>query len=211
MNPSSQARRAARGATPRRSQQGVVLFISLIVMVAMTLAGIALMRSVDTAVVVAGNMAFKQAAISVADRGTQEATSWLLSTGGGAALQATDESKGYYSSNPVGGDPDWFDINSWSDAVMVNGGAPDASGNVVRYLVHRMCTLPDLPYNGNIGLQANDCGLYFPASTGTSGGSMAVGSPLYIGTPQIYYRITTRVDGPRDTVSIIQSSVLIDV
>jgi len=188
-----------------------VLFIALIVMVAMTLAGIALMRSVDTSVVVAGNMAFKQSAISVADRGTQEAAKWLTDNSAGSTLQSTNQSQGYFSSRPVGGDPDWFDINSWGDAVLVNGGAPDASGNIVRYVVHRMCTLPDLAYNGNVGLQTNECGLYYPTSTAAVGGSMAVGSPLFIGTPQIYYRITTRVDGPRDTVSVIQSSVLIGV
>ena len=63
-------------AAPRR-ERGLVLFIALIVLVAMSLAGVALMRSVDTGTVVAGNMAFKQAAIMVADRGTQEAAKWL--------------------------------------------------------------------------------------------------------------------------------------
>ena len=211
MNVSRQARFSACGRGLRRSQEGVVLFIALIVMVAMTLAGIALMRSVDTSVFVAGNVAFKQAAISVADRGTQEAAAWLGANSSGPTLHSTNTAQGYYSSRPVGGDPDWFDINSWGDAVMVNGGAADASGNIVRYVVHRMCTLPDLAYNANVGLQANECGLYFPTTTAAVGGSMAVGSPLFIGTPQIYYRITTRVDGPRDTVSIIQSSVLIGV
>ena len=54
-------RACARG--PRRAQEGVVLFIALIVLVAMSLAGVALMRSVDTALVVAGNFAFKKSAI----------------------------------------------------------------------------------------------------------------------------------------------------
>ena len=44
-----------------RAQQGVILFIALIVLVAMSLAGIALMRSVDTNVLIAGNLAFRQA------------------------------------------------------------------------------------------------------------------------------------------------------
>jgi Tfp pilus assembly protein PilX len=194
----------------RRAQDGVVLFIALIVLVAMSLAGIALMRSVDTAVVVAGNMAFKQSAIAVADVGTQEAAAWLTANSAGATLQSTNSAKGYFSSRPVT-EPDWYDINSWGQAVMVNGGAADAAGNVVRFIVHRMCTLSDIAYNGNVGLQANECGLYYPVSTAAIGGSMAVGSPLFIGTPQLYYRVTTRVDGPRDTVSIIQSSVLIGV
>ncbi len=40
-------------------QGGAILFIALIVLVAMTLAGIAMWRSVDTALGIAGNMAFR--------------------------------------------------------------------------------------------------------------------------------------------------------
>jgi Tfp pilus assembly protein PilX len=53
----------------RRAQQGVVLFIALIVLVAMSLAGIALMRSVDTNVLIAGNLAFRQGATMAGDWG----------------------------------------------------------------------------------------------------------------------------------------------
>lgn len=202
-------RRRERG--PRRTQEGLVLFIALIVLVAMTMAGVALMRSVDTGTVVAGNMAFKQAAIMVADRGTQEAVTWLQANSAGATLQNTDTSQGYFSSRIPGGDPNWFDSASWTQSVAVNGGAPDASGNVVRYVIHRMCTQPDTPYNGSNAGVANECALYYAASAATSGGSMAVGAPQFIGTPQLYYRITTRVEGPRDTVTVIQTSVLVSI
>jgi type IV pilus assembly protein PilX len=194
------SRRAPRG------ERGVVLFVALIVLVAMSLAGVALMRSVDTGVVVAGNMAFKQAAISVADRGTQEAVRWLELNSSGPTLQNTNSGAGYFSARPVP-EPDWFAIDSWADAVVLNGGTPDAAGNVVRYLIHRMCALPDQAYNS----ATNSCGLYFATSAAASGGSMAVGAPQFIGTPELYYRITTRVDGPRDTVSVIQTSVLIRI
>ncbi len=204
------ARIPARERAFRRAQDGLVLFIALIVLVAMSLAGVALMRSVDTGVVVAGNMAFKQAAIMVADRGTQEATKWLSDNSGGPTLQNTIEAKGYYSSRPVV-EPNWFDPASWTDSLTLNGGAPDASGNVVRYVIHRMCTQPDTPYNGSNGGVANECALYFATSAAAQGGSMAVGSPQFIGSPQLYYRITTRVEGPRDTVSVIQTSVLVSI
>ncbi len=186
---------------PRRAQEGIVLFISLIVLVAMTLAGIALMRSVDTSVVIAGNMAFKQAAISVADRGTQEAVRWLETNSAGTTLYNDNAGSGYKAAIAPGlPDPDWFDINNWGNAVVLNGGAPDAAGNVVRYMIDRLCNVPGAP---------SDCARYFATSTGAAGGSMAVGSPIFLGTPQYYYRVTTRVDGPRGTVSVIQSSVLV--
>jgi Tfp pilus assembly protein PilX len=194
--------RRLRSGGPRR-QQGLVLFIALIVLVAMSLAGVALMRSVDTGTVVAGNMAFKQSAINVADRGTQEAAAWITANSAGATLYNDNLSVGYFSSQPPA-EPDWFDIANWGDGVVLNGGTPDAAGNVVRYMIHRMCVTGNESYAGT-----NDCALYYPTSVATSGGSMAVGATQFIGNPQLYYRITTRVDGPRNTVSVIQTSVLV--
>ena len=64
---------------PRRERQrGVVLFIALIVLVAMALAGIALVRSVDTGILVAGNIAFKQGATNAGDQGLEAARTWLV-------------------------------------------------------------------------------------------------------------------------------------
>ena len=54
-----------------RRQRGTMLVISLIVLVAMTLAGVAMMRSVDTSAIVAGNIAFKQSSLNAADGGIQ--------------------------------------------------------------------------------------------------------------------------------------------
>ena len=61
---------------PQRSparQQGVVLFIALIVLVAMSLAGVAMVRSVDTSLGIAGNLAFKQSTIQGSDLGRDHA------------------------------------------------------------------------------------------------------------------------------------------
>jgi len=58
-------------------QRGVVLIIALIVLVAMTLAGIALVRSVDTSNIIAGNMAFQQSATHLGDVGAETAIAWL--------------------------------------------------------------------------------------------------------------------------------------
>jgi len=53
-----------------------MLIIALIVLVAMTLAGIATMRSVDTATVLAGNIAFRQSALNAADQVYRRASHW---------------------------------------------------------------------------------------------------------------------------------------
>ncbi|MEQ1880070.1 MAG: hypothetical protein ABL878_03770 [Burkholderiales bacterium] len=192
------------------AQRGVVLMIALIVLVSMTLAAIGMSRSVDTASVVAGNMSFKQSTLQGGDVGVQAATTWLTANSGGTTLQNTSAGNGYFSAAPAA-EPDWTDMASWGNARLLNGGVPDNSGNVVRYVIHRMCRLGDSAYNGVVAGQPNQCAMYYPTSAGASGGSMAVGSTVFEGIPQLYYRVTTRIDGPRNTLSIIQVSVLIQV
>ena len=64
--------RRTPSAAPRR-QSGVVLVISLIVLVALTLAGLALVRSTDTGNVISGNFAFRMAALQSVDTGVEAA------------------------------------------------------------------------------------------------------------------------------------------
>jgi type IV pilus assembly protein PilX len=188
---------------PQR-QRGVVLLIALIVLVAMSLAGVALIRSVDTATVVAGNLAFSQSAVQSADRGLFVAAKWLEVKNAGPDLSVSDTAAGYFSS-PPNPEPDWHDLGSWTGAsVAVNGGVADASGNVVRYVIHRLCATPGMGWNGNQCARS-------PGKVGDKGQSQSTTSIPFEGTPMLFYRITTRVDGPRNTVSVIQSSVLLPV
>ena len=64
--------------TAQRLQRGVVLFVALIVLIIMTLAGLALLRQMGVGTSIAGNVAFKENATSVADRGTEVARAWLF-------------------------------------------------------------------------------------------------------------------------------------
>jgi len=194
---------------PRR-QQGVVLFISLIVLVSMSLAGIALIRSVDTATLVSGNMAFKQASLQSSQAAITSAVTWLGANSAGSGLYANNTSQGYFSSIPAS-EPLWFDKDTWDygTPAQVNGGAADVSGNKVRYMIHRMCTEPNVAHNGNgPSGQINQCARYYPVSA-ISGGSKSDAAYKFPAPPEIFYRLTIRVDGPRDTVSLTQVSLLI--
>ena len=176
------------------------MLIALIALVALTLAGIAMVRSVDTSVGIAGNVAFSQMATHSSDQGVQGAFNWLTANAGGITLQNTDTSNGYYSSvNEL----DWFNMSSWAAAVVLNNGTPDAAGNVVRYVIHRMCTQPNIAYNG----LNNQCALYYPLGAAGSGNSMSVGATSFQGLPLVYYRVTARVDGPSNTVTVSQTAI----
>ena len=177
-----------------KAQRGVVLFVSLIVLVAMTLAGIAMMRSVDTNVMIAGNLAFRSAAMSAADAGLESARTWLTTQSAGALTN--DQLPGYYANWQDSFNPGTFD---WAAQALLVGN--DGNGNEIRYIVHRMCAESAKTVDGT------DCFKMVGASSGStqSGGSYGL-SPLS-GSSQPYYRITTRVMGPRNTVSYVQAFV----
>lgn len=192
---------------PSRAR-GAVLFIALIVLVAMTLAGIAIMRSVDTTTLIAGNLAFKQGTIQSSDNGVESGFQWLMANR--PALANNNLASGYYSQRPAG-TLNWNDPATWASAVTVG---PDAAGNTISYLIHRMCTCPDTPYNGTCpGTGAAQlCALDAAAGAvppPAQGDSFVVGAPGFLQDPRPYYRITVRTQGPRNTVSFVQAMVAV--
>ena len=66
----------ARTLAPR-AERGVVLFVALIVLIIMTLAGLALLRQMGAGTSIAGNVAFKESATSVSDRGVEWGRNWV--------------------------------------------------------------------------------------------------------------------------------------
>jgi type IV pilus assembly protein PilX len=190
-------------------QKGVILVIALIVLVAMTLVALATLRSVDTGSVVAGNLAFKQATLNGTDTALDAGYRWVITHTTGTTLQNDDLANGYQSKQV---DLDWSDPASWSSAAgakCINSCAADANGNIGYYIVHRMCTLQNTPYNGTQGAVANECHMTLPIGGANTASSMSVGANQFPGNPTIYYRITAKVQGPRNSVSIVQAFIAI--
>lgn len=187
--------------TRRNRQRGAVLFIALIVLVAMSLAGVALIRSVDTANLIAGNLAFKQNATHGGDWGAEQARAWLQLQ---PAATLYNDVPGLYSAamqtgvDFTGTDPSRPDFD-WNASAFDAGFDP--AGNQVRYVIHRMCELAGNP--GSVNCVRTSSG---GTSGGTQGGATYGGAALP-STSQIYYRITARVTGPRNTVSYVQVMV----
>lgn len=195
-------------------QRGVIVFIALIVLVAMTLVAIGTMRSVDTSNVVSGNLAFKQATLSATDQGIEAAYRWLITNAGSTVLNNDNSTLGYFSSAPAANnEPDWTNLNDpvWQQAACaVPGCTSDGSGNTATYVIQRMCTEPNTTYNGTGATsQPNTCATLSGSSGGETGSSHQVGASQFSSTPQIYYRITARVVGPRNAVSVVQTMVAI--
>jgi len=205
-------------ATPRR-QRGATLIIALIVLVAMSLAGIATMRSVDTSALVAGNIAFKESAMNGADQGIQAGQAYLTTQSAADATQlylshnvVGVSSTGYWANvDQLGRDKDWSDGANWVNAAALNGGLPDASGNTVYYVVERLCRLsgtacaPNASCNGDT--TPNLCAST-PDAAQLSGEGLDMSMPnFFTKPPSIHYRVTARSVGPRNSTTIVQTHV----
>lgn len=188
-----------------QAQQGMVLLVALIVLVLVTLGGLALMRSVDTATLVAGNLAFQQAATRASDRGVENAITMLAgkAVGGGTALNSDDPGAGYFatltSANSPSGTQSWRAY--WQASLAANAVEIDAGfGNRAQYVVHRMCAAAGAP--SIAGCVAS------PGQATTTGNAEEAGQiQLQGNNNRVYYRITVRVEGPRRTESYVQAHV----
>lgn len=194
----------------RNKQQGVVLVIALIALVAISLAGVALMRTVDTSNVVSGNLAFNEAAIQAADIGAEQA--YLVIEDNKATdptqtgcLYTAGNCPAYYYPNfsnidPVSKLPQITSMN-WSplQEVLLPGETAGSGSYHVQYVIERMCT----------GTGTNN---QFTQVTATDQATFAQckAAPIYIngvataGTGKLFFRITVQATGPRNTRALAQ-------
>lgn len=178
-------------------QRGAALFIALIALVSMTLAGIALVRSVDTSNLIAGNLAFRQATLHASDVGIENAVNDL----GTIVTSSLDTN---YPSGCTTGACKYYPILQATDAsgvpTVINWpSVPATTVNTnynVKYVIDRLCAGP-APVTDIVG----KC--YADAQTG--GGSHRANAPVFSGAQAVYYRVTVRVEGPRNTTSMVQA------
>lgn len=217
LKPIPTLRRMRNGPALMRRQVGVILIITLIALVAMTLAAVALVRSVDTGTIVAGNLGFKQSAVVSGDAGLEAARTWLLANT--TLLSANSPNNGYYATRQDGIDftgartpsvladnVDWDGTNgaSVSKSKLVNSGTADSAGNVVAYVIHRMCDIP-----GGINDPGQACATATIDATGSTKDAPDYSKYGLQSAKLVYYRVTSRVLGPRNTVTYVQSLLVL--
>ncbi len=202
----------------RSRQRGVALFFALVCMVAIMLAAVILVRSVDTASLIAGNLAFQQSATRSGDSGSEAAIAWLASveqanatvnvlTDATHPFNNDNAAAGYYSSldparslTATSGTRFLWDN---TDSVAL---AADSSGNTVRYIIQRMCRTPGVAIGTAMclfsGAAIDNNGQNIPLPQEVCNGP---GCPVAGQTPHI--RITSRITGPKNTLSYVQAIV----
>jgi len=194
-------RRSTRTSSARmpEKQRGVVLFIALIVLVALALAGIGLMRSVTSGVLIAGNLALKKSTTAAADLGISTAARWLFERSL-SELTADAAGSGYFSAwddtfNPTAQPDEWWTTNGYAVTVTDT----PCEGWDVRYVIHRMCKSA-----GEV--EKVDCVQLGKMQQGWGYSCLDPDAPCKEPKNPLF-RVTTRVVGPKGTISYVQSFV----
>ena len=179
-------------ALARRTQRGLVLVVVLGVLGLLLLAGLGVLRTVDTGNVIAGNFSFQQAAVQASDRAVSDAitTMQVLVAGGNGNTAVANR---YYSVRESALDARGFpSAINWNNVPCTNElGTAIADCSVsdgslrVQYVVERLCT--QSPVLTDLDSLRARC--EFEATT-TAATAEAVA---------LRYRVLVRVRGPRNT------------
>jgi hypothetical protein len=203
-----------RGGAAAAGQRGLVLFVALVALVVLAFAAASMMRSVDTATLVAGNIADRQASVQESDRGVEAARAFLLDRAINdpnylnSATNPTPTRALPYSSN--NGGLDWDPRrHDWNQrAALLPAGA---GGNEIYYVIHRMCDLDTQGTpRGNFLDAANNC-MLVTANLGSDAAREEVSygrrnfSSAATGRP--VYRVTIRVLGPKNAQTFVQATL----
>ncbi|QRY32695.1 hypothetical protein JVX96_05155 [Variovorax sp. PDNC026] len=186
----------------QRRERGVVLLICLIVLVILLAGGVAVMRSMNTTLSSAGNLAFKRDLVNQGEQAAVKALA-LFNTGGtlsAVGADYNDATASNYSAVRLDTNDRGIPLALLKDD-LYNAKAADTIVRTdavkIRYLIDRLCNTS--------GAASKSTCVYAPSTSDVRGGSVQEsGRPP---PPKaLVYRLSVRVDGPRDTQVFLQSS-----
>ena len=167
-------------------QQGFALILVLVMLAIMLVGAGAMLRSSDASARVAGNLASQAAATKATDIGVSEAARALNAM----TNMDTSIANQYFAVRQA--------ENADGIASTVNWAAVSATqvGNYsVQRVIERMCQ------STPVTDPTTQCMMYEQASSGSN----KAGSAAYANPAALYYRITVRVTGPKNTTSFVQA------
>lgn len=199
-----------------RCQQGVVLVVVMVLLVAMMLGGMSLMRSIDVSTLLSSNLSFKRDTLNQAGAALNDAAVTMKTSGffnntdaAANAANATTWRAARFWPIMLAADANGIPTVLTSKTAYKTAfgdpmsGATITNGNEVRYVIERMCT--------DYGVAKEETCVFGNGNTGGQertavGGSQ--GNPGGAGFPM--FRITIRTDGPRGTLTYTQAIMSLD-
>lgn len=212
-------------------QAGVVLFFALLALAVMSIAAVALIRSVDTNALLAGNLVFRQSANTTTNVALEVITESITKSVNLSASTANHPSQGYYANcSQFDNQPDaqicdgarlttvtWDNANSALAPNQTDGNDEihngiDRQGNEIRYVVERMCNYSQAELNaGNALSDASRCMMASSPSVGQkcshNRNNLELFKQCIANSDSPLYRVTLRINGPKNTVTFMQSFI----
>lgn len=216
-----------RHAAPHQS--GLVLFFALLALAVMSLAAVALIRSVDTNALLSGNIVFRQSASTTSNVALEGVAENIARN-----ITLTDSTThhpglGYYANcsqfdtqpNALVCDGNTLTTMNWDDAnsslapSQTDGNdeirsGMDRQGNQIRYIVERMCSFSDAEIAaGSAKADASRCMMASSPNNGATCSHNINNIELFkrciSNADSPLYRITLRIAGPKNTLTYMQS------
>jgi type IV pilus assembly protein PilX len=188
---------------PPARQKGVILLITLMAMVILLISSIALLRSFDTSLLLSGSMAFKRDLVNQGERGITQAitdfNSGVLSADSArqADLKSVNYSATILSSNSHGIPQVLLGTAKFTAAGMSGSDITDSStGVTIRTVIDRQCSV-----SGEFSTSTCVTVPGYSDSGGTNWLKKAGAEYVPV------YRISVRVDGPRNTQVFLQTTL----
>jgi type IV pilus assembly protein PilX len=208
--------RSSKNRCAQRAERGVVLLFCLIALIVMLIGSVALVRSFNTTLFTAGNVAFKRDLQNQGERAVAVALAAVAGTGPLVTPDARSQNRpaNNYSATilPTNaqGIPTALLLSATDfDAAWTAPAVPTTTGQgvTIRYVIDRLCDSTGL----DSALGSARCQIVDNGPSGGSGSHLNVAEDASAGgagasSLQIVYRVSVRVDGPRDTQAFFQTT-----
>ena len=171
----------------KRRQEGSVLGLVLVVMLVLVLGALAAVRSTETASLVAGNAAFKEATQQAADLGINAGFAYALALAD-PELAVANRYFPLRQQEDAYGLPKTIDWGDVSEAT--------AQNYKIQFVVERLCS-GALPVTNTLSQCVTE--------TAPAAGSNKLGAEVYESPPTTVFRVTVRTRGPKNSESYTQA------
>lgn len=196
-----------------RNQRGVVMLFGLIALAIMLIGAAAMVSSMNTSLVNAGNLGFKRDMTNQAERAVAMVVAQLQtgSLGTVASRQSDDAARNYRSamlpSNAQGLPTALVTDSAFTGVGVVSNDITVAGQAItVRYLIDRLCVNTGVASADHCSMaadpnpQGGSGSELVNAANASSGGAGAIGQ-------RVLYRVSIRVAGPRNTQAYYQTTL----
>ena len=199
--------------------RGSGLIIAFAILSLISLALLSLIKAVETNILIAGNIIYKRSTLYSAEKGMQAAMDWLESRVLTNELYLDNASNGYYAR--YGTDIAFINRNEAEAKISIDWDADNCNGsdvllcmkpkilsattneqNQIQYVIHRLCKTTGSPDDPKNNCKSNIQNINASPQRGQMNYAQSV---RFSNTDFIYYAVTVRVKGSKNTVTYTQS------